>query len=209
MSFDATRATWAARRSGALCAGSTLLVALAMADATYGETGELVAGSRGIGALCGMSHATVIGAQRELEAAGVIERVELGRGSRPSRWRWKLAPPPNTGTPRPVDNNGQRLARQPQTVGEPTTNGKQWYSNQPPVVGQSNEYQDHAYTRVSGDELVAPSAVPAHVATLRDALGGGGRRGALSDGAARAGTTPAAAANGDELCATEADGWTP
>ena len=40
MSFDATRAVWAARDSGALVGGPRLLVALAMADKAHNGHGQ-------------------------------------------------------------------------------------------------------------------------------------------------------------------------
>ena len=184
-----------------------------MADRTNMATGELSAGTRGLAAQCGVSQPTVVAAQRELQAAGVVERVELGRGSRPSRWRWKLDPPaPRTGIAQPVDNEGPRATSKALAANDESANGKWRTTSKALALNVESEYQDHAYTRVNsnsnGDELVTPANVPARVGTLREALRGGGRRGALSDGAARAGTTPAVAA-GDELCATEADGWTP
>ena len=149
MSFDATRAAWAARRAGALeGAALALLVAPAMADMTFSDTGEALAGARGIAAVCGVSHTTVIAAQRELQAAGVVERIEVGLGSRPSRWRWTLSAP-STGSAQVVDNPRQRATSV--TPATHTSNAKpqQWCTSVTPVVQESNEYQDQVYPRVN------------------------------------------------------------
>ena len=179
MSFDATRAAWSARRAGGLDGGPRLLVALAMAEMTYKGTGELQTGARSLAALCGVSHHTVIDTQRALEAAGVIERTERGLGSRPSRWRWRLEPPPPGSAPT-GDNSSPRGTSATPAAQERNANGKQWCSTVTPVVQESNNYQDQAYTRVPEHlrETTAAEAVPERVAALRDALKGprGGRR---------------------------------
>ena len=194
MSFDATRAAWAARRAGGLDGGPRLLVALAMAEMTYKPTGELQAGTRGLAALCGVSQPTVVATQRVLEAAGVIERAERGTGSRPSRWRWKLEPPPVSAPP--GDNPDQRA-----TSKAPATNGESakpiWRATSKAVaLNLESEYQDQVYTRVTranGADLPAhlrdgvdPEVVPERVAALRDALSGprGGGRSPSHTGAA-------------------------
>lgn len=190
MSFDATRAAWAARRVGGIEGGPHLLVALAMAEMTYTPTGELQAGTRGLAALCGVSQGAVTATLRELEAAGVIERTERGLGSRPSRWRWLLAPPPTASAPL-VDNGGQRVTTEAPAREDESANGSQRVTTKALARHHESNYQDQAYTRVDGagceneHELppalrggVDPAEVSAHVAELREALGG--RRGGLS-----------------------------
>ena len=108
MSFDATRAVWAARDAGALEGGASLLVALALADRADRRTGELLAGTRGLAARLALSHTTVTAALRDLQKAGALEVVVKGRGKRPTLWKWTLEPPPlraNPVTLDPVDNS--------------------------------------------------------------------------------------------------------
>jgi hypothetical protein len=193
VSFDATRAAWAARRAGALCGGTRLLVALAMADQTFGDTGELVAGTRGLAALCGVSQDIVVETQRELQAAGVIERAERGLGSRPSRWRWTLAAP-STGSAQAVDNFGQRSTSRAVAQEEKSANGLQRSTSRAVALDEKSEYQDQVYPRVNSNsdavivaELLdesgapprpAPDEVAATVAAIRETLNG--RRGVAS-----------------------------
>jgi hypothetical protein len=178
MSFDATRAAWAARRAGGLEGGPRLAVALAMADLTYADTGELVAGTRGLADLCGVSQTTVVAAQRELEAAGIVERTERGIGTRPSRWRWVLAPPP-TGATHPVDNDDQRATSGALANHDRSAKPPQRASTGALARQHRSNYQDQVYPRVSADPdaPVDTGEIPARVAALRDALGGRGRDG--------------------------------
>lgn len=182
MSFDATRAAWAARRHGELVGGSRLLVALAMAELTYNGTGELVAGTRGLAALCGVSPVTVIATQRDLEAAGVIERIERGIGTRPSRWRWVLEASP-TGSTQAVDNVEQRDTSGALDEQDSNAKGSQRYTSCALAIQERSNYQDQVFTRVrERDERDLPPAlrgatepelVAANVTSLRDALTGG------------------------------------
>ena len=190
MSFDATRAAWAARRVGGIEGGPRLLVALAMAEMTYTPTGELQAGTRGLAALCGVSHSTVTATQRELEAAGVIECAERGLGTRPTRWRWVLAPPPTASAPL-VDNGDQRATSVTLDDHAGNAKGAQRATSVTLARHLGNNYQEPGIYQ--GDRAgcenehelppalrggVDPAEVPAHVAELREALGG--RRGGLS-----------------------------
>ena len=195
MSFDATRAVWAARRSGDLEGGPRLLVALAMADLTYQDTGEAVAGTRGLATVCGMSHSTVTAALRELEGGGVIERVQRGGGSRCSRWRWVLAPPPQRyphGALEAVDNSDQRAKSVTLTVPESNAKPSQRAASVTPALLLRNDYQDQVYPRVSEADPPAhlrdgvdPDDVRERVTALREALGGhrGGQRTPSHNGA--------------------------
>ena len=189
MSFDATRAAWAARRAGGLDGGPALLVALAMADQTYQDTGEAVTGTRGLAALCGMSHTTVTAALRDLQSAGVIECAERGQGSRASRWRWVLAQRysngTQTGSAQGVDKSPQRASTVTLADGESNAKPDLRATSVTLACQMSNNYQDQVYPRVNDDDLaehlregVDPEKVPERVAALRDALGGhrGGRR---------------------------------
>ena len=176
MSFDATRSVWAARASGFLDGGPRLLVALAMADRARQGTGEFQAGTRGLSAVCGVSQGTVTAAQRDLLKAGAVECTERGLGTRPSRWRWKLMPPPPaTALPHVGDNSGQRvmsgaqgrgLARQNAALARHIESGSASprKRNQDQGVNQCENGRAH--------DLTEPAEIPEHVATLRDAMGG-------------------------------------
>jgi DNA-binding transcriptional MocR family regulator len=173
VSFDATRAAWAARRAGGLDGGPRLLVALAMAEMTYKPTGELQAGTRGLAALCGVSHSTVTETLRDLQSAGVIECTERGLGSRPTRWRWRLEPPCTPSAP-PGDNGTPRAASVTPASDESNANGDLRTASVTLACGLGNNYQDQAYTRVPSHlrEATDPAAIPERVAALREHLGG-------------------------------------
>lgn len=185
MSFDATRAVWAARDSGALVGGPRLLVALAMADRAAKDSGNLVAGTRGLAARCGVSQPTVLDTQRQLEAAGVIERTERGIGTRPSRWRWLLAPPSTTGLPQGVDNNGQRSTSKAQGQGLALKNLGLARNHESGSAQPRKRNQDQGVNQGGGGceqqppeampahlrDATEPDAVPLHVAALREAMG--------------------------------------
>lgn len=203
MSFDATRAAWAARRAGALCGGSTLLVALTMADQTFNDSGEAVAGTRGLAALCGVGQSTVVAALRELQQAGVVERTERGIGSRPSRWRWTLEAP-STGSAQVVDNSTQRAGSGALTNGPRSAKADLRANTGALVNGLRSNYQDQVYPRVNSNsdavivaELLdesgapprpAPDEVAATVAAIRETLNG--RRGVASASAAPPSSEP-------------------
>ena len=184
MSFDATRAAWAARDAGAIEGGPRLLVALAMADRAHNGTGELTAGTRGLAALCGVSNPTVTATLRGLMSAGIVERTERGIGTRPSRWRWVLAPPP-TGLAQAVDNGTQRAtsttqantlraksnrqrAKSDALACKSTTQNQDQGVNQGESAGCEHEHELPPALRGGVD----PSEVPERVAALREALGG-------------------------------------
>ena len=187
MSFDATRAAWSARRAGGLDGGPALLVALALADLTYQDTGEAVTGTRGLAAVCGIGKSTVTDALRELEGAGVIERAERGQGSRPSRWRWRLAAPCTPSAP-PGDNPGPRTPAGTLETGPRYANGKSRTPAGTLAYPTGNNYQDQVYPRVNPNfendlpahlrDTTEPTEISHRVAALRDALSGprGGRR---------------------------------
>lgn len=174
MSFDATRSAWAARDAGAIEGGPRLLVALALADMTYQATGEAVAGTRGLSARCGVGLSTTTAALRELEVGGVIERTERGQGSRPSRWRWVLAPPPPpppTGSAQGVDNLGPRTATGTPARAAENANGSRRTATGTPAFPYGNNYQDQEISRVCD-----PAEVPERVAELRERMGGRSRQ---------------------------------
>jgi hypothetical protein len=87
----ASRSVWAARYAGDLPGGSTLFVALAMAERVNGGDG-FEAGTRGLAKLLGLSQTTIVRAQHELESAGIVEGARRA-GSAPTRWHWKLRDP--------------------------------------------------------------------------------------------------------------------
>ena len=190
MSFDATRAAWTARALGAIEGGPPLYVALALADRAQARTGELQAGTRGLAALLGMSRTTVTHALRELEDAGVVEATERGHGTRPTRWRWLLAPAP-TGSTHHVDNPSQRPTSVPLMPSLAVPKNGQRPTSVPLEDQESNETRTRylnqgngACGQVDEDALaehlrggVEPAEIPEHVATLRDALEGRRRRG--------------------------------
>lgn len=193
MSFEATRAAWAARDSGALPGGAVLVVALAMADRADRATGELVAGSRGLAARLGVSQATALRATRALVLAGVIEPAERASGTRPTRWRWLLAPPQTTTLSPVVDNREQRRATSAQA--EPLrreTEGQRRASDALVTRGGSETRTTRITNRDTrvisdGSECVCglprrhpgpcaqavtpPEEVSARVTTMREALG--------------------------------------
>ena len=209
MSFDATRAVWAARDAGAIEGASTLLVALAMADRADKGTGELVAGVRGLSARLGLGRSTANDAVHALTAAGVVEPVALGRGTRPTRWRFLLAAPPLTTPLSPhVDNDTLR----PDAVTLASVRRPEFDTLRPASVplasGGRNETSTtritNGDTRVTSrpvcgcglgrnhrgpcaQTMTSPAEVPGRVATVREALGatrGGG------SGLAQNGTGP-------------------
>lgn len=183
VSFDATRAAWAARDAGAIPGGSVLVVALAMADRADRATGELVAGSRGLAARLGVSQGTAWRATHALVLAGVIEPAEPARGTRPTRWRWLLAPPPLTGSPTVVDNSGQRRATDTQANGQRREIEAQRRATDTLVTRGGSETSTTRITNAAcscglppnhrgpcSQSLTDPADVSARVATVREAL---------------------------------------
>ena len=203
MSFDATRATWAARRAGALCGGPRLLVALALADQTFGDTGEAVAGTRGLATLCGVSQPTVTATLRDLQAAGVIECTQRGIGSRPSRWRWTLSAP-STVAAQPGDNSTQRATSEALPPNQESANHDLRATSEALARNVESNYQDQVYPRVNSnsDAVIVerlldesgvpprpdPDAIAASVAAARESLNG--RRGVVSAAAAPPSSAP-------------------
>ena len=183
MSFDATRSAWAARDAGAIEGGPTLLVALAMADRADRATGGLVAGTRGLAALVGVSHTTVTAALRDLEAAGAVEVTEPGRGRRATRWRWLLGGPPSTGSAHRGDNGALRYSHgtQASAVALPETplraNLDRLACQESNETRTRNLNQGAAPCGQPDDEApVDPAEVPERVAELRERMGGRSRQ---------------------------------
>jgi DNA-binding transcriptional MocR family regulator len=191
MSFDATRATWAARDAGAIEGGPPLYVALALADRAQKDSGELQAGTRALAARLGMSRSTVTHALRELEAAGVVEATQRGCGTRATRWRWLLAAP-HTASTHHVDNGTQRYPNGTQAEELAVPKNGQRTGREPLEDRESNETRtrylnqgkNQTAARVETDlpehlrDGTDPAEVPERVAELREALGGRWRRGA-------------------------------
>ena len=183
MSFDATRAVWAARDSGALCGGSTLFVALALADRADKATGTISASTRGLVARCHLSAPTVTRALRDLQEAGVVEVTARGIGTRPTRWRWLLTPP-STGITHGVDDVGQRAISETLTNGQREKNVSLRVNPSALACKSTTQNQDQYLNQGAPTcnprlpEAADPAEISARVATLRDALNGG-RTGAV------------------------------
>jgi hypothetical protein len=143
--------------------GSTLLVALALADRANKSTGELRVGLRGISKRTGLHYSTVHAAVGELIGAGMLDVLELGVGARPTHYRLVIV---GAIADAPVDNQHRR------------SSGRSLLETQRAFISALRAGEPRASARVSRAEPVPvyePEELSARVDGLRAAMKPGQR----------------------------------
>ena len=172
-----------------------------MAEMTYQATGELQAGTRALAALCGVSQPTVTATLRALQMSGVIECAERGIGTRPTRWRWTLAPP-SPASAEPGDNPVQRATSKALADSEKSAKPVQRANSKALARKMGTQLPGSGIYQGTDADDVDPAAVAANVAALREHLPG--HRG-VGQPSSHNGDAPSRVPDtGDALCAPDA-----